>query len=103
MKIWIARDLARFNDPDFNLWNYLERHPEKEYSFGDLHLFYDKPTFEQGEGMWRCGRIASDIPSYMFPNIHCGECMTFSALDDVPEWAHYEGALFDEKCEVNQL
>lgn len=96
MKIWIARDLPTTDDEEFDLDHFLRRHPEKEFIYGKLHLFYDKPEFRDygfGKGEWVCGRIASDIPSYMFPKIGCGECMEFSAPDNFPEYKRYKGVI----------
>lgn len=82
IKIWIARDEAHADNEEFDLEHYLERYPEKEYEFGNLHLFYDKPEYRRNwpnPGKWEGGRIASTIPAYMFPNIKCETCLEFEA------------------------
>ena len=93
MKIWIARDSAKYEDE--SLRHFVERHPEQEYQFGELHLFYDKPAYTKGQ--WQYGRTAADIPSYMFPLIGCGECLEFDAEDSYPDYLHYEGVVFTKR------
>jgi len=107
MKIWIARDNAYSDDKDFDLEHFLERHPESETEFGKLHLFYDKPIFVESSWChyaWEGGRVSADIPSYMFPNIKCGECLEFSAPDDeLPEyWNRGNGIIINEQLKLQK-
>lgn len=104
MNIWIARDGAHTDDEEFDLEHFLERHPEKEREFGALHLFYDKPTYNRPSfkhGRWEGGRVGTEIPSYMFPNIECGECLEFTAPDNFPEYLHWEGVVMNEELLKN--
>lgn len=97
MKIWIARDEADYED---ELIHYIERHPEKEREFGALHLFYDMPTYERRpleKGKWIGGRTAAEIPSYLFPQIRCEECLEFNAEDEFEEYLHFPGVILQTK------
>ena len=73
--IYIARDKAVVPD---DMVHFLERHPEKEYEFGRLHVFYEKPLWKGKE--WCGAREICDAKSYMFPEIGCGECACFKFL-----------------------
>ena len=97
MKIWIARDKAKPKDEREE--RYLERHPEKEIDFTELHLFYDKPRYDSNNGVWVDGRVATEIKNYMFPGIKCGECWEFNTSwgdNDIPEYMHWKGRMITE-------
>lgn len=70
--IWVARDESKIPD-DFV--HFVERHPEKEYEFAKLHVFYDTPLWNGSE--WKCARNMHEIPNYMFPEIKPGICAVF--------------------------
>lgn len=91
MKIYIARDAATFEDEDQE--RFVGRHPEKETEFGRLRLFYEKPELNNRTGKWEGARTACEIKTYMFPEIHCKECMEFIGPANIPEHFHYPGAL----------
>lgn len=91
MKIYIARDAATFEDEDQE--RFVGRHPEKETEFGRLRLFYEKPEINNRTGVWEGARTACEIKTYMFPEIHCKECMEFTGPANIPEHLHYPGAL----------
>ena len=91
MKIYIARDAATFEDEDQE--RFVGRHPEKETEYGRLRLFYEKPEINNRTGIWEGARTACEIKAYMFPEIHCKECMEFSGPANIPEHHHYPGAL----------
>lgn len=75
MKIYIARDRAIFEDEAQE--NAVRRHPETEVHYGKLRLFYEKPELNRKTGVWECAREAAEMKRYMFPEIHCEECMEF--------------------------
>ena len=95
MKIYIARDAATFEDEYQK--RFVGRHPEKETEFGRLRLFYEKPELNNRTGEWEGARTACDIKTYMFPEIHCRECMEFTGPANIPEHLHYPGALHEIK------
>ena len=84
MKIFVARDRAIFEDEAQE--NFIERHPEKETEYGQLHLFYDKPEFNRERGVWECAREAAPMKNYMFPNIKCEKCVVFEGSFELPEY-----------------
>lgn len=68
-KIWIKRTEPEITEENYR---YLERHPEKSHRFTKLLIYYDKPVSrDQG------GRIMTEAPSYMFPQIQPGEMVEF--------------------------
>lgn len=91
MKIYIARDAATFEDEDQE--RFVGRHPEKEAEYDRLRLFYEKPELNNRTGVWEGARTACEMKGYMFPEIHCKECMEFIGPANIPEHLHYPGAL----------
>lgn len=91
MKIYIARDRAVFEDERQE--GYVGRHPEIEHHYGRLRLFYEQPTLNPSTGIWEQARVATEIKSYMFPQIKCEECAEFHGLDNIPETNHYPGSV----------
>lgn len=83
MKIFVARDRAIFEDEYQE--RIVQRHPEKEVEYGQLHLFYDKPEFNRERGVWECAREAAPMKNYMFPNIKCEKCAVFEGPFELPE------------------
>lgn len=72
--IWIARDEAIM---DVQEQNHVERYPEDEYIYGQLHIFYEKPC-EKRNGIWIGARdMDHKASNYMFPEIKCGMCVEF--------------------------
>lgn len=97
MKIWIARDAAKL---DQELEKFVESHPEEEYQFGELHLFYEKPSLVRHFpeiARWEYGRIAATIPSYMFPFIRCKECLEFESEDSFPNELRHDGVILNKE------
>lgn len=78
MKVYIARDKVICEDREelHYIENYVERHPEQEYLFGKLQIFYDKPIIINGK--WSYARVITEVESYMFPEIGCEECRVFT-------------------------
>lgn len=76
MKLWIARDNAIIPD---DMEHFIERHPEKEIDYAKLHMFYDKPKWDNG--IWTCAREMCEVQNYMFPQIGIGECVEFNSKD----------------------
>ena len=35
---------------------YIERHPEREIDYAKLHIFYDKPEWDNRKGIWYYAR-----------------------------------------------
>lgn len=93
MKIYIARDRAIFEDEAQE--NAVRRHPENEVHYGKLRLFYEKPKLNRETGVWECAREAAEVKRYMFPDVHCEECMEFNGPDIISENEHYQGAMHD--------
>ena len=93
VEVYIARDAATFEDEDQE--RFVERHPEKETEYGRLQLFYEKPEINNRTGVWEGARTAGELKRYMFPEIHCRECMEFTGPANIPEHLHYPGALHE--------
>lgn len=82
MKLWIARDRAIIPD---DMEHYVERHPEKEIDYAKLHIFYDKPKWDNSKGIWYCAREMCEVKNYMFPEIKMRQCIEFNSklIDDL--------------------
>jgi hypothetical protein len=78
LKLWIARDGA--NVPE-DMEHYIERHPEDEIRYANLHIFYDKPIWK--ENAWKCAREMCEVKNYMFPEVEIGQCVEFCATNNV--------------------
>ena len=76
MKLWIARDRAIVPD---DMEHYIERHPEKEIDYAKLHIFYDKPEWDNRKGIWYCAREMCEVKNYMFPEIKMRQCVEFNS------------------------
>ena len=76
MELWIARDNAIIPD---DMEHCIERHPEKEIEYANLHIFYEKPIWEYGS--WQYAREMCEIPNYMFPEIKIGQCVEFNSKE----------------------
>lgn len=74
MKLWIGRDSS--NIPE-DMEHYIERHPEDEIRYAKLHIFYDKPFWE--ENKWSGAREMCEVKNYMFPEIGIGELVEFES------------------------
>lgn len=77
MKLWIARDRAIVPD---DMEHYIERHPEKAIDYAKLHIFYDKPKWDNRKGIWYCAREMCEVENYMFPEIEMGQCVEFNSI-----------------------
>lgn len=66
MKLYIARDEGIYDDD----YNYVKP--------GKLHLFYDTPIpyydDETKTHKFGTARVVAEIPTYMYPDVHEGEC-----------------------------
>lgn len=83
VKMWLARDeMYNTMENEHNFERFLNRHPKKKYEFGELKLFYDKPTLtydnKKNIRVWSGGREIATLQSYMYPQVRCGECMEIS-------------------------
>ena len=72
MKLWIGRDNPIIPE---DMEHYIERHPKDKIRYAKLHIFYDKPIWENG--CWECSREMCEVKNYMFPEIKSGECIEF--------------------------
>lgn len=72
MKLWIGRDNPIIPE---DMEHYIERHTEDKIRYAKLHIFYDKPIWENG--CWECSREMCEVKNYMFPEIKSGECFEF--------------------------
>ena len=75
MKLWIARDNPIIPE---DMEHYIEKHPENEIQYTKLHVFYDKPVWENGR--WCNAREMNEVKNYMFSEIKSGECVEFKSI-----------------------
>ena len=87
MKLYIARDQS------ITEYRYLTDDDGIKIP-GKLHVFYDTPEYKYQEGKvldnnhttsgyhyWTNARCMGEIPSYMYPGIGEGECVTFESIN----------------------